>query len=46
MTNIMMRINNEIETKRFREIRRRLFIIPFSEKQRIHAAGGFPMDAY
>lgn len=45
MTNIMMPINNEIETKRFREIGRRLFIIPFSEKQNIHEAGEFPMDA-
>ena len=44
MTNIMMRINNEIETKRFCEIRRRLFIIPFSEKQNIYAIEGFRMD--
>ena len=45
MTNIMMRINNEIETKRFCEIRRRLFIIPFSDKQSRHAIRGFHMDA-
>ena len=45
MTNIMMRINNEIETKRFCEIRRRLFIIPFSDKQSRHAIRRFHMDA-
>ena len=45
MTNIMILNINEFETKRSLEIRRRLFIIPFSEKQNTPAAGEFHMDA-
>ena len=44
MTNIMILNINEFETKRSLEIRGRLFIIPFSEKQSIHAIEGFRMD--
>ena len=44
MTNIMILNINEFETKRSLEIRRRLFIIPFSEKQNIYAIEGFRMD--
>ena len=44
MTNIMILNTNEFETKRSLETGRRLFIIPFSEKQNIYAIEGFRMD--
>ena len=44
MTNIMILNINEFEIKGSLEIRRRLFIIPFSEKQNIYAIEGFRMD--
>ena len=44
MTNIMILNTNEFETKRSLETGRRLFIIPFSEKQNIYAIEEFHMD--
>ena len=44
MTNIMILNTNEFETKRSLETGRRLFIIPFSEKQSIYAIEEFHMD--
>ena len=45
MKNIMICKNKERETMHFRGFLERLLNIPFSEKQNIHAAGRFHVDA-
>ena len=45
MMHTMICMNIEHEAKRFRGFRKRIRIIPFSEKQNTPAAGEFHMDA-